>query len=261
MARHHIALKPGADFMGFRDAARLLVARGIPPDHVVWYSNDAPMLIGTRLSGDAPRLMLPRSATELVEDVVCHRDPERYALLYTMIWRVFHGERALPQVASDRLVHCLDGMRKSVRRDIHRMHAFLRFRGTRSAASEERFIAWFEPDHYILGAAAPFFIERFRALVWSIITPIGSLHWDRQQLTWGGPATRGDAPADDAFEPGWRGYYESTFNPTRANPDAMRLNMPRKYWRNMPETAAIPGLLRSAAARVETTIRDGGVKP
>jgi uracil-DNA glycosylase len=47
------------------------------------------------------------------------------------------------------------------------------------------------------------------------------------------------------------------FNPARANPDAMRLHMPKKYWRNMPETAAIPNLLRSAASRVDSMIRDG----
>jgi uracil-DNA glycosylase len=37
----------------------------------------------------------------------------------------------------------------------------------------------------------------------------------------------------------------------------MRLHMPKKYWRNMPETEAIPDLLRSAAARVDTMLRDG----
>jgi Domain of unknown function (DUF4130 len=49
-----------------------------------------------------------------------------------------------------------------------------------------------------------------------------------------------DAPGEDAFEAGWRGYYESTFNPARVNPDLMRAHMPKKYWQNLPETAAIP---------------------
>jgi DNA polymerase len=37
----------------------------------------------------------------------------------------------------------------------------------------------------------------------------------------------------------------------------MRLHMPKKYWRNMPETAAIPDLLRSAQRRVAVMMQDG----
>jgi hypothetical protein len=65
-----------------------------------------------------------------------------------------------------------------------------------------------EPEHFILEAAAPFFVERFRSLIWSILTPIGSANWDRARLSFGPPAQPGDAPAGDAFEAGWRGYYE-----------------------------------------------------
>ena len=76
---------------------------------------------------------------------------------------MLHGERGLLEVASDPLVHRLERMRRSVRRDIHKMHAFLRFRRVDDAGAE-RFVAWFEPEHFILEAAAPFFVERFRAL-------------------------------------------------------------------------------------------------
>jgi DNA polymerase len=255
MAHHSVAIGPGADLPGFRDAARLLIARDIAPHDVTWNCTDRPSLFGAALSGDAQPLMLPRTAADLIDSVICHRDPDRYALLYALLWRLHHGERALLEVASDKLRHRLESMRKAVRRDIHKMHAFLRFR--RAPIPEEHFVAWFEPEHHILAAVAPFFIERFRGMLWSIITPMGSLHWDREQLVCGKPGRRSDAPPDDAFEAGWRGYYESVFNPARANPEAMRLHMPKKYWRNMPETEAIPDLLRSAAARVDTMLRDG----
>ena len=48
----------------------------------------------------------------------------------------------------------------------------------------------------------------------------------------------------EAFEIGWRTYYESTFNPARTNLNQMRQHMPRKYWRNLPETRAIPQLVQ-----------------
>jgi uracil-DNA glycosylase family protein len=130
------------------------------------------------------------------------------------------------------------------------MHAFVRFR----KAGDEHFIAWFEPEHFIVEATAQFFVDRFRGMRWSILTPVGSLHWDRTALTIGPPAVKADAPADDAFEEGWRSYYESTFNPARLNPDVMRGHMAKKYWKNLPEAAAIPGLIRSAPSRVRQMI-------
>ncbi len=252
MARHHIALNPGADITGFRDAARRLLESRIPPEHVTWDARGGTSLFGEEATGHAAVPMLPRCVVELIQDAVCHRDPERYALCYMLLWRVHRGERALLEVASDSLVHRLLMLRKAVRRDIHKMHAFLRFRD----AGSGRFIAWFETGHFILEAASPFFVERFGSLVWSIVTPIGSLHWDRETLAVGEAGRRADVPTDDAFEAAWRDYYESIFNPARVNPVAMRQHMPKKYWRNMPETAAIPHLLREATARVDAMVRE-----
>ncbi len=252
MARHHIALDPGADIAGFRDAARRLLASQTPPDDVTWDAQGRTSLFGDDVAANAAACMLPRGVVEMIQDVVCHRDPQRYALCYALLWRVQQGERALLEVASDPLVHRLLMLRKAVRRDIHKMHAFLRFR----EAGAGRFVAWYEPAHFILEPVTRFFVERFGSLIWSIVTPIGSLHWDRETLTTGEPGRRADVPTHDAFEAAWRTYYESVFNPARANPVAMRQHMPKKYWRNMPETAAIPALLREAAARVDAMVRE-----
>jgi probable DNA metabolism protein len=252
LARHHIVLDPGADFAGFRDAARRLLLSQISPEEVTWDANGSTSLFGDDVAGAAAASLLPRGVVELVQDAVCHRDSQRYGFCYALIWRIQQGERALLDVASDPLVHRLLMLRKAVRRDRHKMHAFLRFRD----AGAGRFVAWYEPEHFILEAVAPFFVERFGSLVWSIVTPIGSLHWDRETLRTAEPGRRLDVPADDAFEAAWRGYYESIFNPARANPAVMRQHMPKKYWRNMPETAAIPELLREAIPRVDAMVRE-----
>ncbi|KQP99274.1 DNA polymerase [Methylobacterium sp. Leaf121] len=258
-AIHVISLAPGADLSGFRTAARRLIAAEIPPKNIVWQT-EAPSLFGAESgSVDGPPLRLPRAVTELIPMVVPHRDPERYGLLYALLWRVLHGERALMDVLSDPLVHRLHRMRKAIGRDLHKMHAFLRFRRVPGEGAE-RFVAWFEPDHHILGAAAPFFVDRFRGLTWSILTPEGSAHWDGT-LCFGPPGRREDVPEGDGFEAGWRDYYESTFNPARLNLDAMRAEMPRKYWRNMPETAAIPALVRAASARAQAMIEKEPTMP
>jgi DNA polymerase len=250
-----VHLAPGADLAGFRAAARRLAADDIPPEAVTWTQGDAPALFADRedAAGAAP-LPLPRPVAELIAGVVQHRDPERFALLYGLIWRVLRGERHLLEVASDPLVHRLARMRKAVARDLHKMHAFLRFRRAGATGARERFVAWFEPDHHILAAAAPFFVERFPSFDWVILTPDGSAHWDGSRLDFGPPGRREDAPASDPFEAGWCAYYASTFNPARTNPAAMRAEMPKKYWRNLPEAAAIPLLVRGASARVAEMI-------
>ncbi len=248
-----ITLAPGADLDGFRQAVRELVAAGFPPAEVSWTTSGMPTLFPAVRCDAAPALSLPRAAADLIRLVVCHRDPERHALLYTLVWRLLHGERQLLEIASDPLVFRLERMAKSVRRDLHKMHAFVRFRRVEDGGAE-RFVAWFEPDHFILDATADFFVTRFRSLDWTILTPLGSLHWDRERLKKGPPARRTDAPASDPFEAGWQGYYESTFNPARLNLTATRGHMAKKYWPNLPETAAIPAMVRSAHSRVGTMI-------
>jgi len=144
-------------------------------------------------------------------------------------------------------------MEKSVRRDMHKMTAFLRFRRV-EAEDSQHFVAWFEPEHFILRRMADFFIGRFAAMRWSILTPQGALHWDGKELTESAGVSHKDAPASDALEDWWLAYYRATFNPARANLDAMRAQMPKKYWHNMPETALIPGLLAEADARTQRMV-------
>lgn len=247
-----IRLAAGADLEGFRAAIRHLVAAGVSPEAVTWVAGDAASLFPeAEAAAPGSALALPRAVAALIPPVVMHRDRERYGLLHRLVWRVAGGERHLAEVASDPLVHRLALMRKAVARDLHKMHAFLRFRRAGAGeAGRERFAAWFEPEHHILAEAAPFFSARFPAFDWSILTPDGSAHWDGRTLTFGPPGRRDDVPDRDAFEAGWTDYYASTFNPARTNLAAMRAEMPKKYWHALPETAAIPGLVREAGRRV-----------
>src|SRR5262249_19568799 len=159
---------------------------------------------------EAPPVPLPRAAANLIACVVCHRDPQRYALLYDLVWRILHGEGAILEMHADPLVHRLNLMAKAIGRDIHKMHAFLRFRRA-DGEDGERFVAWFEPDHFILDATADFFVKRYRSMRWSILTPYRSLHWDKERLTSGPPGDRRDVPALGEIEGAWDTYYRSTF--------------------------------------------------
>jgi probable DNA metabolism protein len=258
------AVLPGpADFAAWRTAARGLLGADVAPEHVEWrVAGDAPGLFAE----DAPppaggsAFHVPRAFVDLAGIAIRHRDPERFALLYRLLWRLTHGEHALMQVATDAGIARLSAMAGAVRRDAHKMHAFLRFRQVETEAGT-RHVAWFEPDHHIEEAEAGFFLRRFAGLRWSIVTPKRGVHWDGQEISFGPGGRRQDVPPDDAVEPLWRAYYAAIFNPARLKPGAMRAEMPRKYWRNMPETAEIPRLMAEAPRRVAEMVACGGTVP
>nr|MBA4771096.1 UdgX family uracil-DNA binding protein [Sphingobium sp.] len=190
---------------------------------------------------------VPRAFVDLAESAILHSDAERFALLYALLVQVRDRPGAMEDKA-DPLLRRIDGLAKAVRRDIHKMRAFVRFREV-EADGHTRFVAWFEPDHHIVRANAGFFVRRFAAMRWSILTPDISIHWDAQTLSEGPGASRADAPEGDPVEALWKGYYAAIFNPARLKTGAMLSEMPKKYWRNLPEAALIPDLIAGAQAR------------
>ncbi len=251
-----VRLEAADDFDGWRAAVRALVRDAVPPEQVVWQVGDAAAdLFGGAAEeraegGDAApgaRFSVPRAFVDLAKKVVLHRDPERFALLHRLLVRLRDQPKLMDDQA-DLLVRKLEGHAKEVRRDIHKMRAFVRFREIESAEGP-RYVAWFEPDHHIARANAGFFVDRFTSMRWSILTPALSIHWDGERLTEGPGATRADAPDGDPVEEVWEGYYAAIFNPARLKVGAMLKEMPRKYWKNMPETTLVPALIAGAQAR------------
>ena len=144
-------------------------------------------------------------------------------------------------------------MAREVRREEHKMHAFVRFREFGTGAAT-RFVAWFEPTHHIVELAAPFFARRFASMAWSILTPERCAHWNGHALTFTAGATRADASSDDPLEETWRIYYASIFNPARLKVKAMQAEMPKKYWRNLPEASLIDPLIAEAVRTTQAMI-------
>ncbi len=208
--------------------------------------------------------MVPRPFVDLARIAACHRDAERWQTLYRVLWRL-QQERWLLSHELDEDVAALRRLEQQVRRDLHKMHAFLRFRKcaqpdseaeAMSSEAEGCFIAWYQPDHRILRLAVPFFAERFAVMRWAILTPDESAAWDpvTKQAVFGPGAPREAAPAEDELETMWQSYYASIFNPARLNTQAMRAEMPVRYWRELPELAVLPALVRGAGQRVETML-------
>ena len=226
-----------------------------------------------------------------------HSLAQRWQLLYSLAWRQIYEDKKLLQNPIDQQVALFHRLLKAVSRDHHKMKAFVRFQsisefsgadkvhqapsiiepeelhlgaagrkgggGRSSVMSQdvvtddaEHFVAWFEPDHAILPLVAPFFVKRFSAMNWSILTPHECVHWHQEQLIFTDGAARPPLP-EDKTEQLWLQYYASIFNPARVKVSAMQSEMPKKYWKNLPEAQLIQTLLQRASSRVDAMFRLG----
>ncbi len=246
---HAAYLRALNDFDEWRVAARGLLRAGCSPENVVWHEPGADSgLFGSSQAlpeGELPVKAVPPSFIAMAQTAVNHADPQRFSLLYRLLWRLQADRNAL-EVASDPDVVRLTRMASAVRRDSHKMKAFVRFKAIIDDSGLERFAAWFEPDHYTLEITAPFFARRFDGMIWAIVTPYRSAYWDGESLAFGDGGSKSDVPEDDAVEGDWKTYFSAIFNPARLKVAMMKSEMPVKYWRNLPEAELIAPLVRGA---------------
>lgn len=280
-----VHLASHTDLDGFRRAARQLLAELAPPHTVEWHTADALHgdLFGTAGSGDLfdpgngiggegppdtghasrpglPAPSVPAAFLTLCRSVVLHRDPGRFGLLYRLLWRL-QCEPGLRHDPLDADWTQAQHLARAVRRDMHKMTAFVRFRPIETPVDDgpggtdagtpagPLHVAWFEPDHHIVEAIAPFFVRRFTHMRWALLTPQRCVRWDGRVLHWGPGAQRDQAPAADAGEALWLTYYAHIFNPARLKLKMMQKEMPRRYWKNLPEARLITPLVAAAAQR------------
>ena len=281
------------DYEGWRHAARVLCMQGTAPENIEWrIGEDSHGLFDTPLSvpqvAQSPQPYLfssqegqsdflqpdisrsqpppstqptvPRDFIALSRKAILHHDPTRFALLYRLLWRLQQAPKLL-QVSFDPDVARLQAMVKAVRRDLHKMKAFVRFREIEVKGGESEFVAWFEPTHHIVEASASFFSGRFTNMRWSILTPKICMHWDGKTLRYSPGASKADAPEEDSGEALWCAYYRSIFNPARLKVSAMQAEMPKKYWRNLPEAPLIAELIASATQRMDHMIAAAPTQP
>ena len=214
---------------------------------------------GERRGARNDEFSVPRAFIDIAQEVFLHRSEDRFDLMYRLLWRL-KDEPDLMKVVSDRDVADALERAKNVSRASHKMKAFVRFR-VLEEAGVETFVAWFEPAHRVLEKTAPFFMRRFTTMRWSILTPDGSCFWDGETMSLGPPADAADAPTEDAVEEFWKTYYASTFNPARLKVRTMQGEMPRRYWKNLPEASLIPELVAASQVRTEVMVASPHTEP
>jgi probable DNA metabolism protein len=262
-----IRLTKPNDLDEWRGKARRLLAAGVAPHDVVWrFGADQNGLFeaGEEMLPEPNGSVgsVPKEFIDLARTAIQNSDPKRFDALYRFLWRL-QKDRSLVHVASDRDTMLLTRLASGVRRDSHKMKAFVRFRllEDENCANGEHFVSWFEPEHYVLEATAPFFARRFASMDWAIITPYASAFWDTETLSFGPGGQKSDVPQEDSVEDDWRTYYRSIFNPARLKVSMMKSEMPVKYWKNLPEADEIGSLIRDAKAMEGKMIAQAASQP
>lgn len=251
---------------GWREEARRLLIQQVTPDQVEWFKNEGNLSLFSeipqmRISVEKEKniFLVPKEFLEMARLVACAKDSDRWALLYRILFRLKNENAHLLKITVDKDIHRAQQLMKSVRRDMHKMHAFVRFKKT-FFDDVEYYLAWHEPVHQILKETADFFVRRFGDKPWMIFTPDMSAHWDGEKLQFAEGMPQNQFLLKDDLDDLWKTYYSSIFNPARIKIKAMKAELPPKYWKSLPEVSLINDLIRSAPARLEVMRKNQNVQ-
>lgn len=223
-----VKLAGQTDLAGFRSEARQLLSHQVPPEEVEWQLQagadpftDAPSPQSSRPRNvaRAANAIVPASFTRLCEFVVLHRDAERFALLYRLLWRLVH-EPSLRNDPLDADMQQAQHMAHAVRRDIHKMKANLRLRPVRDEAARELQLGCYEPAHHVVEAVAPWLARRLPAQRWAVLTPQRSVRCDSGRLLYGPGLAATELPRMDGCDADWLACYARVFGAHDSTPAA-----------------------------------------
>ncbi|MBW8723482.1 MAG: hypothetical protein JF626_17120, partial [Polaromonas sp.] len=123
-----VTLQGQADYEGFRRAARGLLAQNILPEQVNWQCSSTPGAGADAGAapipalGDAPAVSVPPEYVALCQAAVMHNNPQRFNLLYRLLWRLVH-EPDLRHNQLDADMALARQMAEEVRHDMQKMKA------------------------------------------------------------------------------------------------------------------------------------------
>lgn len=266
------------EFDDFRQKARSLARERVHPREVTWREpkGEGPTLsmFSSADFTDASFAKSENRAHELQADVrvtpefmrlaeaVAHSSaPGKWDLLYRLLWRLtFENKRLLEIMTDDDVKEALD-IQKKIKREIHKIHAFVRFERVDDPEEPagERYLAWIKTDHPCLKLAAPFFQRRFGDRSFSIFTPFESAHWNRKDLTFDSGVA--SAPhRGESMDDLWKSYYKSSYNPARINISMMKKELPVRYWNALPEAEIIRDLIQQTPELLRKMAKNQNVR-
>ncbi len=247
-------------FAVWRRAARALLRQGVEPSQIDWVESEGEAEGEASVSGDAVALAAPAIPRELLfrlKTAACFRAPDRWALLYRILWRWTHGERHVLAL-NDPDGALLDQRIQAVEHETDDLVILTLFRRRDPSMGLPEFVGWYEPRHDLLERAAARFAERMGDSTWMLATPHGAAFWNGMLLRIGRPAAEeheqaahalpesamtGEAITSTPTEALWLAYYASAFN---GEPSPV----PLRYWRMPPAGPPLPARLARERSRL-----------
>ena len=219
-----IVLKSETDWEGWRQATRALILAKQQPEALTWSVGNEP----TRWPDATGTFHVPRALVSLASVVLQARIPDRFNLLYSLVWRANAGDKVLDD-DSDPDLSLARRIALAVRAEAHRMRTNIRFLPVPEDGAT-RFLGWYEPAHFVLPANAQLLARRHANLRLSIITPDGAAHWNGTSLLFGSGLRH--VQDDEALQAWWeqhRGALQEHATPDVSIPEAEALDeVPRQ---------------------------------
>jgi probable DNA metabolism protein len=204
-----IVLARETDWDGWRTATRLHVLAGTPPETLIWSIGATP----DPLPDGSGTFGVPRALVALAAQAIQARDPDRFDLLYRLVWRAQAGEPVLEQRDDPELTRARQ-LALAVRAEAHRMRTHLRFLAVPDTnatpptppAEPTLHLGWYTPAHFVLEANAQLIAKRFAKLHFAILTPDATAHWDGTNLRFAPGLDPALVPDDAALAAQWHDY-------------------------------------------------------
>jgi probable DNA metabolism protein len=162
--------------------------------------------------------------------------PEVEMTLYRLIRRVIERGADVLDDLRDADAFRVMRLAQQVGREVHRMHAFVRF----EERSDARYVATVRPDFNVLPLLGEHFAARYPAMRWAIVDVRRryALVHDDEGTRFASAETVDAVPEaerEEAFQRMWQTYFRAVTIPERANPRLHLQHVPRRYWPYLTE--------------------------
>lgn len=187
-----------------------------------------------------------RSLPRFIRRIFHSEDQQRESMLYHLIRRIFsEGASVVDDLTDDHILKCKT-LNQQMGREIHRMHAFVRFQQT----PDDLYAALVNPDFNVLPFLAEHFVARYPAQHWLIYDTKRhyGLHYDEvaektSYITFAEPhhgrlrqlSEAMLAEAETDYQTLWQSYFDAVDIPERRNIKLHLQHVPRRYWKYLTE--------------------------
>lgn len=187
------------------------------------------------------------SASALTYKIFLSELPLSEMLVYQVVQAIIqHGDASILENFANPFILKAAQIEKMIHREVHRMHAFVRFQKSRDGF----FYSAVDPDFNVLPLIGDHFERRYADQHWLIFDAKRhyGLYYDQQKMTFVSPddpvfarslsALEDDSLQDERekeYQSLWKNYFQSVNISERNNKKLHLRHMPRRYWKYLTE--------------------------